>query len=362
LDNLIGLSREQLLEQISEKPSQPSQTQPPPSLQNQQQNQQQNHQQNHQQHQHQPQQPLPPQPQSPPTSPAVETQVTPLSPEDENLESLQTMPEDSGESRESTSPDLVATVSDDVNALSLSVKRASTYLGISSVMAVMRVMTYIDPDSASYFSYSPDRVPRTKQSEPAMQEPHQPPNSMQLVNAYFAYFHAFIPLLDETSFRQTAATGERSDSRWMALFNMVLSLGSIAAYTAEDTSHERYYQRARHYLTLDSLGSAHIETVQTLGLMGGYYLHYVSLPNLANSLMGAALRLAITLGLHKEFVGNTSSPRSHKLSVDLRRRIWWSLFCLDTWGYMTLGRPSLGRYGPGITAKIPHYTGDRVRS
>lgn len=285
------------------------------------------------------------------------------------------MPEDSGESRESTSPDLVATVSDDVNALSLSVKRPSTYLGISSVMAVMRVMTYIDPDSASYFSFSPDKPPRTKHGDPMPQEnqgwypqamrppplpPHHPPNAMQLVNAYFAYFHAFIPLLDETSFRQAAATGERIDSRWMALLNMVLALGSIAAYTADDTSHERYYQRARHYLTLDCLGSAHIETVQTLALMGGYYLHYVSLPNLANSLMGAALRLAITLGLHKEFVPNTSSPRTHKLSVDLRRRIWWSLFCLDTWGYMTLGRPSLGRYGPGITAKIPHYTGDRV--
>lgn len=294
------------------------------------------------------------------------------------------MPEESGDSRGSTSPDIVAAVSDDVNALSLSVKRPSTYLGISSVLAVMRVIIWVDPDSAPYLSVPPNRPWRSKQNEtfmpdggtawhpqqqmrpptslPAQQPPHLQTNSVQLVNAYFAYFHAFIPLLDESSVREAMATGKRSDPRWMALLNMVLALGSIAAYTADDTSHERYYQRSRQFLTLESLGGAHIETVQTLALMGGYYLHYASQPNLAHSLMGAALRMATTLGLHKEFMGSNipTSDRNHKLSVDLRRRVWWSLFCLDTWAYMTLGRPSLGRSGPGITAKIPHYSSDRV--
>ncbi|KAL1956066.1 hypothetical protein VTO42DRAFT_7661 [Malbranchea cinnamomea] len=369
IENLTSLSRENLLELASESKLQPTQEQGP----SQQLQQQHPSQPQPSQAQHQPQQ----QTSSPATSPAVETHVSPLSPEDENLESLQAMPEESGDSRESRSPDLVASVSDDVNALSLSVKRPSTYLGISSVIAVMRVITWIDPDSVSFFSRSPDRPSRPKNTDDFLREgaswppqpmrapalpPHQPPphlqpNGLQLINAYFAYFHAFIPLLDEASFRETFMTGKRSDARWMGLLHMVFALGSIAAYTADDTSHERYYQRARQYLTLDSLGSAHVETVQTLALMGGYYLHYVSQPNLAHSLMGAAFRMAITLGLHREFSG--SNDRNHKLSADLRRRVWWSLFCLDTWAYMTLGRPSLGRCGPGITAKIPHYSSDR---
>jgi hypothetical protein len=29
-----------------------------------------------------------------------------------------------------------------------------------------------------------------------------------------------------------------------------------------------------------------------------------------------------------------------------RRKIWWSLFCADTFGSMTLGRPTLGRWDP----------------
>lgn len=187
---------------------------------------------------------------------------------------------------------------------------------------------------------------------------------MQLTDAYFAYFHPFAPLLDEQSFREAVLTGKRSDPRWLALQNIVFALGCIAAYTANDTSHESYYLRARHYLSMDSLGTPHLETIQTLALMGGNYLHYISQPNLAHSLMGVALRMATMLGLHKEFTGNqdpSNQTYNRKTSVDLRRRIWWSLFCLDTWGYMTLGRPSMGRWGPGITARLPQCHGNGVR-
>ncbi|PGG96982.1 hypothetical protein AJ80_09755 [Polytolypa hystricis UAMH7299] len=318
---------------------------------------------------------------SPSTSPAMETHVSPLSPEDENLECLQTMPEESSDSRGSMSPDLISAISDDVNALSLTSKRPSTYLGISSVLAVMRVIMWIDHGAIAYFSRTPDEPPQRPNRNYSFSSDGRPwqanlyrsssmsstqtpvrTNSLQLINAYFAYFHSFIPLIDEPSFRETFIAGKRSDPRWMALLNMVFALGSIAAYTADDTSHELYYQRARHQISLDSLGSAHLETVQTLALMGGFYLHYASQPNLAHTLMGSALRMATTLGLHREFIDTRSSPVKYNqpISIELRRRIWWSLFCLDTWAYMTLGRPSLGRWGPAITAKLPHYAGNRA--
>ncbi|WEW59623.1 hypothetical protein PRK78_005102 [Emydomyces testavorans] len=306
--------------------------------------------------------------------PPADNHASQFPPEDANLESLQTMPDDSTESRESRSPDLVATVSDDVNALSLSTKRPSTYLGISSVNAVMRVIMWMDPDSTRHFSETPDRQPRPKLEQgappeggawylqtPAPSVNHIEVNTMQLINAYFAYFHPFNPLIDEQLFRETVLLGKRFDPRWLALQNIVFALGCIAAYTADDTSHESYYLRARHYLSMDTLGNPHLETIQTLALMGGNYLHYISQPNLAHSLMGVALRMATMLGLHKEFTGNqdpASQTSQRKFSVDLRRRVWWSLFCLDTWGYMTLGRPSMGRWGPGITAKLPQYQGN----
>lgn len=63
-------------------------------------------------------------------------------------------------------------------------------------------------------------------------------------------------------------------------------------------------------------------------------LHYVSRPNLANNLMGATLRQATVLGLHREYTDANSSdglPTNKATSADVRRRTWWSLYVLDTW-------------------------------
>lgn len=63
-------------------------------------------------------------------------------------------------------------------------------------------------------------------------------------------------------------------------------------------------------------------------------LHYVSRPNLANNLMGATLRQATVLGLHREYTDTNptnGSPTQKAMSADVRRRTWWSLYILDTW-------------------------------
>lgn len=65
-----------------------------------------------------------------------------------------------------------------------------------------------------------------------------------------------------------------------------------------------------------------------------YSLHYANRPNLANNLMGATLRQATVLGLHREYADKVSpdgSPVAEAMSADVRRRTWWSLYVLDTW-------------------------------
>jgi hypothetical protein len=138
-----------------------------------------------------------------------------------------------------------------------------------------------------------------------------------------------MPILDEVTFRQTFALQQRSDDRWLGLLNIVLALGSIAAHPATDNSHTFYYQRSRDYVGFDTLGESHIETIQTLGLMAGHYLHYIGQPNLAIPLMGIAIRLAVSVSLHRECVLQSLEDSS---GCELRRRLWWSLVCLDTWG------------------------------
>jgi len=91
--------------------------------------------------------------------------------------------------------------------------------------------------------------------------------------------------------------------------------------------------------------------------MGGFYLHYINRPNMAIAMTGAALRMACALGLHRESF-NEQNPNSDM--VEQRRNTWWSLFCLDTWASTTLGRPSMGRCGAGISIKSPGATKDPV--
>ena len=310
----------------------------------------------------------PGQPLSPTFSQVVDTKPSPPNPEAGSLEALQTMPEEAIDGLETKSSG-VPGISDDINALSLSVKQSSSYLGISSVMAVLRGILWLDPDAQSFFSKTPDRsaiASRDHSAPPEVFDTGQsPPPSHQssvwdeipLINAYFMYVHAFVPLIEEQSFRDTYTSGSRHDSRWLALLNVVLAMGSMAASTSDDKGHHVYYRRAMQHLGFDALGSAHLETVQTLALLGGFYLHYIQQPNLAIALMGATLRLAVALGLHREYLdGRTQqSPKSRTSSVEMRRRIWWCVFNMDAWASANLGRPSMGRWGHAITAKPPQY-------
>lgn len=79
-----------------------------------------------------------------------------------------------------------------------------------------------------------------------------------------------------------------------------------------------------------------METLHALTLMGGMYLHYRNRPNLASALLGAAIRIAYNLGLHREF--SSSSSHGNNVDREMNRRTWWSIHILDSWG-STLGRP-----------------------
>ena len=299
-----------------------------------------------------------------PVTPSLDEKPPEISPDAGSLEVLQMMPEDSMENDGRTRG--VPGITDDVNALSLSVKQSSTYLGISSVMAVLRVIFWLNPDSQEFLSKTPDRSAMASRAQSSPPEPGEneitpradAPSSawdeIPLINAYFAYVHTFIPLIDEQSFRDSYMTGRRSDKRWALLLNAVLSLGSVAASTSDDHGHRIYYARAKAYLDLECQGTPHLETVQALALLGGFYLHYVQQPNLANALMGTALRMSTTLGLHRDYpeVMSSTKPKHLGFSLEMRRRIWWCLWNLDAWAGSALGRPSM-RMGYALTAKPP---------
>jgi len=255
-------------------------------------------------------------------------------------------------------------VSDDVNGLSLALDNNSSYLGISSITAIIRVIVQISPVAKTWILDGNHSAADTYQDGPRSADEALLPDEMLCINAYFTHLHNNNPLVDEEAFRSKHLNGPHRDSPWIALLNMVLTMGSIAASDTRNHAHFTFYRRAYPHMNLASLGAGHLETVQALAILGGSYLHYLSKPNLASVIIGAALRMAVALGLHLEPAHISENiSKEVRLLFETRRRTWWCLFCFDTWASATLGRPSLGRWDPRcITAGLPTALGPEVRS
>ncbi|CRG88508.1 C6 transcription factor, putative [Talaromyces islandicus] len=240
--------------------------------------------------------------------PSIDAHASTLSQEEADLESLHSMPDDQLDEHDfARDSDSIEHISDDVNALSLSALH-TTYLGISSIQTALKVIAWLHPEFESEF---PLPVHREKGSSLTQSPPSQhflPARETQILDAYFVNFQPLSPLLDEGEFRANYATGLRTDGKWLALLNIVLALGAIAITGADVHTHRSFSERSMSHLNLSSLGNPSLEVLQALALIGGWYCHYISQPNLGNSLIGAGLRMAVTLGLHREPHKHTSDP------------------------------------------------------
>ena len=103
---------------------------------------------------------------------------------------------------------------------------------------------------------------------------------------------------------------------------MVFAMRSIAAMKSDDYNHINFYNRSKEHLGIDSLGNRHLETLQAYALMGGYYLQYINRPNMANAIMGGALRMACVLGLHREGLIEPNNSDGDVLLIELWCRTW----------------------------------------
>ncbi|KAH7110845.1 fungal-specific transcription factor domain-containing protein [Dendryphion nanum] len=290
----------------------------------------------------------------------------------DNLETLEQAPPEEPHWDEARKHLLrVQGTSDDVNSLSMSFNGLSSYVGISSIAAALKVIVRCAPHVMPFITSNrqetalPSRAgsppPKPTDEDPFVLPPQA--QGQKLVKSYFEQVHLFFPLIEEHKFWSQYVYGDRKDAPWLALLNMVFALGSLASSTADNELHYVYFNRSRQHLTLESFNSSSLEVLQALAIMSGYYMHYLNRPNEANSLMGGTLRMATALGLHREYPDSSKTnptqalPREgNSVSPEMRRRIWWSLFCLDVWAGATTGRPSLGRMRPSITVLPPGAT------
>ena len=177
-----------------------------------------------------------------------------------------------------------------------------------------------------------------------------------LVDAYFQLYHPSFPILHEATFRaQLSNTTPRpSGSTWHILANVVVALGSFVSSTCSSDTDTAIFRAAKERLSIGVLEAGNLTLVQLFGLAANY-LQKRNRPNSGYNYGGLALRLAIGLGLHKEFDGWKIDP----LKMEIRRRVWWSLCVLDVGATITYGRP-LNWPQVGVETALPLNIHERV--
>lgn len=92
--------------------------------------------------------------------------------------------------------------------------------------------------------------------------------------------------------------------------------------------------------------------MQALALTSNY-LQKRNKPNSGFTFLGLAMNMAQGIGLHREFSESSISL----FTMEIRRRVWWTLFIFDSGARLTFGRPTLNL--AGVTTRLPRNLDDR---
>ncbi|KAH7169943.1 fungal-specific transcription factor domain-containing protein [Dactylonectria macrodidyma] len=237
-------------------------------------------------------------------------------------------------------------ITDGIGSLSVR-SRASGYMGPQSGSSLLRYLqsvgNYLNDDESNYsYEASPEAISLSGDSQaryvpPALQK--------RCLDWYFEYYHKAYPLLHEGIFRAECmgAISKPKDGSWPVLYNMVLAVGAFAGPESSNASDAYFYGQARAALSMDLLQRGSLHLVQAFALMANY-LQKRNKPNSGFVFLGIALNMGLGLGLHREFSEASISP----FAMELRRRVWWTLFIFDSGARLTFGRSSMQLFGGNI--------------
>ncbi|KAK4240926.1 fungal-specific transcription factor domain-containing protein [Achaetomium macrosporum] len=178
-----------------------------------------------------------------------------------------------------------------------------------------------------------------------------------------SYHTSLFPILDEAGFKEhyrslwTASGNTRKPS---ALVDIVVAMcmqygmSMLPAVKQQDFGDNndaaiagRWHYRRSQTLLARELESPNVSTLQC-HLLCCIYLCCGSFQNMADSACGLAVRAAYMLGLHLD--PPLSMPQRER---EMRKRLWWALYVLDSKIGMKLGRPFLLPHLSNATPSLP---------
>lgn len=242
-------------------------------------------------------------------------------------------------------------LSDGMASLSVN-ERESGYLGVASGAALLRLL---EPQTRRR---TPSRLDSSTSFVTSM-TPQPNPNrhiTETMLDAFFRCYHVSYPIVHEPTFRaQYSEVIPRPNGPcWTALAYIVAAIGVwTSAPSSADTLDMALFAHARSILGFNFLEVGNLSLVQALTLASNYQQKRDK-PNSGYNYLGLSARMAMGLGLHKEFQGWNIPP----LNMEIRRRVWWCLCSFDIGASITFGRPDVWPY-KGVEVAFPLNVNDK---
>ena len=236
------------------------------------------------------------------------------------------------------------------------------YIGDSATISFLQLIRLMVKTTAgpSPFTQDPAQHKMTEapfSGPPNMNSTPLLPNketTVVLVEAFFTQTHGIMELFDEKSFLQELdecfSDPLSVDHVWLCSLNLVLAIGFCLATPAAGSQEERiihslrkkhpnqcetFYHTARGICNpLTGLEEPSFWSIRALTMMAFYFLMR-SRPNTASAYHGMAVRSAYALGIHCEETLPEFPPHEQRA----RRCVWRSLYILDGFLAVSLGRP-----------------------
>ncbi|KAI1763505.1 hypothetical protein GGR53DRAFT_497352 [Hypoxylon sp. FL1150] len=225
------------------------------------------------------------------------------------------------------------------------------YLGVASGAALLRIL---EPARRRSSSLATAHKPIMK--FPLLEQPN--PNKHitdAMIDAYFRVYHVSYPIIHEPTFRaQYSEVIPRPDGNsWLVLAYVVAAIGVFSADTRISNFDLPLFAQARSMMSFNLLEVGNMTLVQAFTLISNYQQKR-NKPNSGYNYLGLAVRMAMGLGLHKEFQGWSISP----LNMEMRRRVWWTLCVFEVGATVTFSRPSSWPF-EGVDVSLPMNVNDR---
>ncbi|KAJ5449306.1 hypothetical protein N7445_004127 [Penicillium cf. griseofulvum] len=158
----------------------------------------------------------------------------------------------------------------------------------------------------------------------------------RLIDTYFHIVHHTFPVIGKAIFLNQyrsfyANPNVRPGKRWIIVLNLVFAIATRHYFLVDQDQtncddHQTYFTRAwRLNVGNTLLHHPDLQQAQVEGL-AAFYLLSVGQVNRSWRLIGLAIRSAVTMGLN---IRSESESITH-CSKELRCRVWWALFTLDT--------------------------------